>query len=383
MSYDIEVWAPLEPDVASLLTETGWTPSGSGWAFAGRAWQVVVMPPDSVEPEDVPHEIAGAVPGVSHLVSISLEPISAPAPGMKQLLKTVSAIAKAGHGAVLDRQTDEVRLPSGVKRFATAAREERFSVIAMSWWFNDGPLLTGAGLEAFVGALQRSLPEALPKRYGLHEPPQHKYAETGRDHFLRFLQENGRQVVVWYPSRPVAGVSLQLRDDWGVHPKAGWRSNLVTVEVEEAALAQPGWSTQLVRTWRALSKVIRPYYGEVRTRRGLIRSGATYGLDSKTQQAPVRGSMWRGIPREARHAIVVADPYSVLWPGLTKAGDADDGLVFVTKPAWSGDDDVAAVAGGVPKKLLQKGTYGWVRHPSGGMTLEGPTEYPDIWPFDR
>jgi hypothetical protein len=22
---------------------------------------------------------------------------------------------------------------------------------------------------------------------------------------------------------------------------------------------------------------------------------------------------------------------------------------------------------------------GWVRHPSGGMTLDGPNEYPDVW----
>lgn len=48
------------------------------------------------------------------------------------------------------------------------------------------------------------------------EPPQHLYAETGRNHFLKFLAHYVFKLgFVWYPSPPVCDVSLLIPETAG------------------------------------------------------------------------------------------------------------------------------------------------------------------------
>jgi hypothetical protein len=76
-----------------------------------------------------------------------------------------------------------------VKKYLKPERQkkQRFSILKMSWWYEGDLLATREKLDGFIGLLGRYLPEALPRRYGLFEPPQFTYEETGKGHFVDLL----------------------------------------------------------------------------------------------------------------------------------------------------------------------------------------------------
>ena len=383
MSYDVQIWSVHPIRLAEVLPDVDkWQPEGDDWVYESRRWQIVVGSSVKVLIEDVPEDVVGLVPGISYLTELNLEPVGASKRAYKLLDSVSKRLGKTAHGVVLDPQTDTIATPTGVKRYRPQRRSERFSILTFSWWFTDGPLLTESGLEDFVGLLERLLPEAMPRRYGLFEPPQHQYSETGREHYLGFLHEHLDGIHVWYPHRPVVGVSMSCSSSWGAC-RQGFRANHVEIHLETEALRQPGWDVALDRFWRAASQAIRPYYGDVRTLEGFLHMGATYGSDADTGFHPVRGPWWTGIPRTAGHAIVLGEPYLDLWPRFAEAALAADGLAFLSTDDWKTPDDVSDLVGGVPEQLAQRWVPEWTATPYGGKTINWNTELPPQWPFEH
>ena len=263
MSYDLQVWSvrPFQPHVFRQFES--WERGPSCWSHARKNWQIVVSASDTVEPEDIPEEVSKLLPGIEWLTNLNLEG-RATAAALRLAQSTANDIARDSHGAVLDQQEGSVRLPSSVKRFMLPKSKETFDIVSMSWWFLEGPLLDRGGRESFVNLLERMLPEALPKRYGLYEPPQHHYAKTGRGHFLEFLDANLHDTLVWHPQRPVTYVHMGFPDPFGPH-KLGFRANHLSIDVGKGALSQPGWATSLKLFWERASILIRPIYGDVRS----------------------------------------------------------------------------------------------------------------------
>jgi hypothetical protein len=241
--------------------------------------------------------------------------------------------------------------------------------------------MTNAGLDEFINLLDRMLPEALPKRYGLYEPPQNVLSETGIEHFLSFLQEHLDQVVVWYPHRPVTNVSIYCTSRWGA-TRHGFRTNYVRVGVEARALEQPGWNTALNDFWIAASQTIRPFYGDARTLKGFIRRGATYGSDMETDFHPVKGPWWSGIPNAFGHAVVLGDPYLALWPRFKDVAQVTNDLAFISTDDWTTQEEASRMVGGIPDSLAQRWIPKWVESSYGGMTINWNTDYPMVWPFE-
>jgi hypothetical protein len=383
VSYDVHIWSVYPISLPSTLPDRAkWQQQGDSWIYEARNWQIVVEHSVKVLSEDIPEEAAKLLAGISYLADLSLEPINAPK-NARKLLKAVSAgLSKAAHGLIVDPQTDIIETPSGVKRYQPQKREERFSILDMSWWFGDGPLLKSTGVDDFFNLLEKSLPEAIPKRYGLFEPPQHVYAETGKEHFLAFLHEHLNDVIVWYPNRPVVNVSLHCSVDWGAD-RRGFRVNYVEIGIESAVLEQPGWKTAISRFWRAASKVIQPFYGDVRTMKGFVRMGATFGSDIQTDFHPVKGPWWTGIPRVMGHAAVLGPPYLSLWPKFVETAKVEDGIAFLSTTDWAGNEEASNLVGGVPDAIAQRWVPTWADVPYGGKAIRYNTEYPPVWPFEK
>jgi hypothetical protein len=209
MSYDVEIWS-VRPFERQMFREPDrWEQPGAGQLiFPGVRWQIAVYASDQVVPEDVPAAISSLLPGVEYLTRMHLEG-KATREATKLLNSTALQIAEGCRGVILDPQEGMTRIPGGIKRFMPPEKEETFSVLEMSWWFLDGPLCGRPGRESFLSLLERLLPEAMPKRYGEYEPPQHVYAKTGKEHLLQFLDEP-HLGFVWYPHRPVTSVHLAL-----------------------------------------------------------------------------------------------------------------------------------------------------------------------------
>jgi hypothetical protein len=215
----------------TLPDPTTWTLHGQSLTHERRGWQIVISAPIRVLPEDVPEEIARVLSGIGYRTELNLSPIDAPEAARKFLSRSGIAIARATHGVIFDPQADQLTLPSGIKRFVKPEASENASVLSMSWRVVGGPIPRGE-FGRVLDVLETELPEALPRRYGSFEPPEHAYAETGREHFLKFLGEHLRgQVVVWYPSPPVANVHIGLPETIGPS-KRGFRCAYFAVDVD-------------------------------------------------------------------------------------------------------------------------------------------------------
>jgi hypothetical protein len=387
MSYDISIWC-VEPFVEpSLLPDANsWVVRDGHWSVEGRGWILNLGPSDVVLPEDIPEEVAPVLPGIQHVVHLTLEPIHASETGFKILRKTAKAIAKAARGAVLDPQADSVELPPGTKRYVQAKRERqvRVPILEMSWWFEHASLLDRANLQCLLDTFGTYIPEALPRRYGLYEPPQHELEKQGRDHLLSFLAKHLTESVVWYAKAPVAYVFINIRPESGwqrLGAKNEYRCNRLSLEIDAAALQQPGWQTALLRAWRAISTQLNPFYGDVRTLQGYFRSGRGFSSDGASEPHPTKSWWWKGIPPRLGHAVVVGEAYSKLWPQFRASSEVDRGLQFVATPDWRTDEDATTLVGEVPKQLAMEFMPHQASAPGGGRWTAYPDAYPAIFPF--
>jgi hypothetical protein len=162
-------------------------------------------------------------------------------------------------------------------------------------------------------------------------------------------------------------------------PRQGeqYRSQRLSIEVEQITLAQPGWPEALRRLWRRVSREIRPFYGEVRTLRGYARAGARVMVTAETESNPTRSWWWKGVPRKVGHAFVVGPPYVELWPELNSRSIHDGELRFVETPDWLSKMDASELVGGVPARLASVpqamvAPYTWPE-----------PIYPPVFPFKR
>lgn len=353
MSYDLRVWSVREPAMPAALPEADrWVANGDGWSAGSGSWQVTASAASRVLAEDLPAAIETALPGIAHLVEIAVEPIGAPEAARRLALRAAKELAKSAHGLVEDRQTDEITLPSGVKRFVAPAKQAKIDVVALSWWCEGDRLGSPEGIEAFLGALERTLPEAMPKRYGSFEPPKHVYEEEGRAHLAQFLRDE-TSLAAWYPHRPVRSLTYAPARSPKPDPR-GFKAGYVRILIEAGALEQPGWRSAIARAWRAISTAVRPFYGDARILRGYVSGRATLGHDRETEEHPVVAGWWSGIPARGAFAAVVGQPYLAKWPRLAEKIDRGSNLAFLELDAWSPGSDVFASVGGVPSAIGQR-----------------------------
>jgi hypothetical protein len=229
--------------------------------------------------------------------------------------------------------------------------------------------------DALVRCLERSLPEALPVRYGQYEPPSYRLRESGRDHLIDFLVHEHRngEMVVWYPARPILDLHLALGSgaSW-----QGWRAQRITMEVEAAVLEQPGWATTLEALWRQVAHLCQVYDADVRIRRNQRVGGRTLDELREADHHPVCSWWWAGIPRDGGVAVALGEPYRSLWPEFVAAGEPDGELTVLSGVDWRDQKNVFDRVGGVPDGLIaQSPAY----LTDGGPNLD--RAYPRIWPF--
>ncbi|MBU1382459.1 hypothetical protein KKD49_16635 [Myxococcota bacterium] len=161
--------------------------------------------------EDIPDSIIGTIPGLQYLIECYIEPTTSSQSIIKEMTKMAKTLAQNSYGLVYNPQTDEMILPTGVKRFKSIEKTERLSVIELTWWLNDNSILNKEKLLEFLNILEKYLPEALPKRYGTYEPPKEKFID--KNTFADFLIENSSSNV-WIASN-LAQIEFRLPEQIG------------------------------------------------------------------------------------------------------------------------------------------------------------------------
>jgi hypothetical protein len=374
MSYDLRVWGRRLESIASCFTaKDGWTTEAGRSVRDGGSWQIVVDAPQAVEPEDLPEGASELLPGLVSLTELTLEPLSAPKSAGSELMAIANEIAEELAGLVEDPQEGTLRLPRGTKRFVKPTREERITVLDLSWWYQNSPLRTADGLANLVSVLRKHVPEAVPRRYGLWEPPAHKTEKTGLGGLVAFLSENLDNSPILYPSRPAVEFSIDDCDGTP-HRLFGFRANRLSIGLEAAVLEQPGWERAIRNLWRGVSSLLQPFYADARLLPDFVWMGATTASDMRTAVHPVRSGFWRGIPRSPGLAMALGPPYSALWKPTGAVHDG--GLLFVEPADWSKRETLPLK---VPRDLAQPWTPRWVG--VGGGHVNWCYDFPRSFPF--
>jgi hypothetical protein len=160
--------------------------------------------------------------------------------------------------------------------------------------------------------------------------------------------------VVIYPTRPVLSLTIHLDTAFVSHGSTRrFRAGHIALSLNASLLDDPVWATHLPKTWKALSHAIFPFYGEARILRNYIPGRATYSLDNKSEDHPVTGSWWRGVPAAPAMAAVIGQPYSGIWPAFRTNGKPVGDLLFASSEKWTRSDDVTTLVGPLPVELIQ------------------------------
>jgi hypothetical protein len=223
---------------------------------------------------------------------------------------------------------------------------------------------------------QRTLPEILPRRYGLWEPPQFKLATDGIDHLRDFLTKNLRDTVVWYCHKPCQYLFKSIPDRVGATPR-GFRCGRLTINVDGKAAGDRAWRVELTRLWLAVADLIQPFYAEIRT-----------------GECPTRSWWWNGIPTARPSALLIGKPYVELWPDFVSAARTPlTGLHyrehFVETATDGGEDRIPSppVSIAQPPEPVRQTVFDPskpedVAAMRASMFEVRISPYPEVWPFD-
>jgi hypothetical protein len=379
MSVDLRVWTSEEVDLKEALPFDTWSEFPDGHLeYATKNYKAFAFPGSRVFVEDVPAEVNALVPGIAWVVELGLEGGTSAAE--KTLTTIALAVARSGHGVIEDPQEGTVRVPSGVRRYLKSPKEDRIDVLVLAWWTPGGPLLHRSGIEALISTIEARLPEAMPSRWGLHEPPNHSFSEEGTSGLAGFLDENRNNLLVTIPRRPTVGLDFCPMSEWGENLRQGrFEVPYLNIVLEAQLLDQPGWGRHLSTAFTAFSRVIMPFYGEARILRGVSLSRGH--IDPSSPQHPVYRNWWSGIPVSAPMAAVLGPPYLELWPDF--AHTAQNGLAFRGSDTWTRDQ--SGIEWVVPEGLTQEFDVHWapLHGEHGGFSLEYYRERSTMWPFSE
>jgi hypothetical protein len=352
MSYDVQLFSVDAPSVAALQRSRS---------------QISVDGPAGVEAEDIPEQVRALLPGIRFLTEFHLEG-DAPESALRKLLSIARDAARAARGVVVDQQEATIETPRGVQRLVVARESTAGGLLQLSWFVLDSARLARSLAGELLDLFQRTVPEILPRRYGLSEPPRFALERDGIDHVRRFLNEHLRDGVIWYGHKPCQHVFAAVPDRVGGTPR-GFRCGRLTVNLDGSVTSDPAWRTELVRVWLGVSDAIQPFYAEV-------RSG----------ECPTSSWWWNGVPAGTPAAALLGEPYTGLWPDFAASARASrTGLHYVERFIDPSPDPLARPVPSPPPGIAQP-------PPPPRVVISGPedvaaiftrvdTPYPPVWPF--
>jgi hypothetical protein len=227
-----------------------------------------------------------------------------------------------------------------------------------------------------LDVFQRTIPEVLPRRYGLWEPPQFKLATDGIDHLRQFLDQNLRDNIVWYCHKPCRYIFKSIPERVGATPR-GFRCGRLTLDVDGQAAGDRAWRMELTRLWLTIADLILPFYAE-------IRMG----------ECPTKSWWWNGIPTASPAALLIGKPYAELWPDFVSAARSSPRGMhyleqFVEAPADGAENRIPSPPGGIaqPPEPARRTIFDPSKPEDmaamrAAMFQPHKTPYPEVWPFE-
>ena len=366
MSYDLRIYTVKNLGLTCLQNLPNAEENENYFMLRYKNYDITVWKETPIEEEDIPQHICKEIPGLKYLIEFNLSPISSDEKKIKEALRIAKIVAKENIGVIENPQTNEINLPSGLKRVSKIEKTERFSIIEMSWWFNHKSILEGYNLSKLLETIERFMPEALPRRYGLYEPPKEVFSDI--ESFKSYLLIDSSHSIVWYPSKPVDYVNFGVPEFIGPTWQ-GYRFGHFSVSIDAAVLEMPGWITTIERCFNAISLVLNPFYGDIYILKNHIRSRTVSYHDIQTESHPISSWWWNGIPKELGVGVLIGEP-------LLK-------YVKIEKPTFLLDNHCQVL---LSPKLSEQLSEGIEIDSDILQPINAPDEYdkkyPKAWPFE-
>ncbi|MFT4088501.1 MAG: hypothetical protein QM658_15365 [Gordonia sp. (in: high G+C Gram-positive bacteria)] len=291
---------------------------------ARRTYSFTVEGPWTIDGDDVPTEITGAVLGARFQWSVLVE--GSDPKEVPHAVRFSRRLAESLDGAVYDKQDDSVWSRSKSRSVARPTRDERTDVVGVHFYcLRDDVVADPARL--YLDVVRRHLPEASPHRFGEWEPFQGRYEEVGADGFdAAWLSATG---TLHFSGRaPVFGGSLSAGPA-ALRPPRFWTLSLT---LQRSSLDDAAWRDALRRTVIELSDRLPAFYATAEVTRGHLWRGRTLWSDRTTESAvlPIRQSFCNGLSPTPVWWTWLGEPYADAAATLPadRATSTEKGVLF-------------------------------------------------------
>ena len=364
MSYDLKIWSSKQlQENNPILLASGFIYENGGYVRKGNGWLVNVSIPFTVEPEDIPESIMQTLVGISYMIEINIEPISAPDKVKNETLKLCKSLATEIKGVVEDPQEDAIVIPGGIKKnIYDKPKDKDQPQISLIWYFEDMGFHKSNKIGRLIDLFERYMPYALPRRYGEYEPPQYRYAETGKAHLIDFLKSESSPV--YYASKPFSYLFMDVpnpESEIEVYIKNGlykkhinpqsfygkiqsrYRCGKIELQMLKEVFLQPDWNLAVKRLFIEAAKILYPFYAEI--------------IEEKPHKniwgmSIPRTWWWRGIPKDLGCAAVIDERYLQQWNRFQqKATEIAPTLYIVDCFGESEFSSISKKVGAVPHRI--------------------------------
>lgn len=293
MSYDLKIWSTnkIEPTNEIKIGDH----------------VIIVDSSVLVEDEDIPTFIMLSRKTTKYLTEIHIQPFTENQEIITAALKIAKKLAKSCDGSIENPQEEGNNAING--KFGKEKNPETVSIV---WYMSPIESLVDKYLE-MISIFEKYMPNALPRRYGDYEPPQYKYEQTGKDHFVKCLKSSNGDLV-WYASNPIQYVYISDAFSRKFPVEDDFRSNKVELIVFKKAFLDSIWNKALIRLFKEVALILNPFYAEI--------------ID--TEESEVISWWWKGLPHRGGIATIIGKPYLDIMPGITKRGVMlSDNLVYI------------------------------------------------------
>ena len=313
MSYDLNIWSRQKIETKQKI-------------FNIDEYIITIEETVNVENEDIPIDVMLSLSEIKYLTSLHLQPYTNEKKIIDKAIKYAKKLAKEFDGVVENPQlANEVMLVNKRKTFTQATRDAE--IISICWYVDCQESLSNK-LAYFIEILEKYLPQALPRRYGSYEPPQFKYSETGKEHLIKFLNDEHSPVI--YCTKPITYIFLS--DAYIENQRLeieDYRCNKIEIELLKEAYLEPNWQYAIKKLFKEVAKLFKPFYAEI--------------IDE--EESMVCSWWWKGIPKKKGDPIIIGEPYSGLCREISSENEIATGIYYF-------ESDVRKVK--IPRELISK-----------------------------
>jgi len=341
MSYDLSIWSRQSVEADQKEINIG-------------EYTITIEGSVLVEDEDIPIDVMLSLAEIKYLTSLHLQPYTNEKTITDKAIKYAKKLAKEFNGVVENPQLEnKVLLTDKRKTFTQAIRDA--DKISICWYIDCQQSLSNR-LADFIELLEKYLPQALPRRYGSFEPPKFKYSETGKDHLIKFLNDEHSPVI--YCTKPITYIFLSdaYIDNQRFEIK-NYRCNKIEIELLKEAYLEQNWQFAIKRLFKEVAKLFKPFYAEI--------------IDEK--ESMVCSWWWKGIPAKRGNPIIIGEPYSALCGKFPNENEIETGLYYF-------ENDIYKVK--IPRKLISNKKL-FARNKRGAGFFANNFNYAKLFPFKR